>query len=546
MIQKPFFFFKERVGNRYYLMLFFNLLGGIFDALGIAMFVPLLENTTGMDSGLELTAILGLIMAFFLMKAVAKYLENWLKKIYSLEVLKKVKLQLLQGLEASNYQYFITREAGLIQNLMTSELDKLAKVFENYSLTVKGAILIIAYTTMAMVANPSFGLVLLIAVGISHWLLGSFFKLAKKISGTLVSDNDQLQGLLLQFYHAFKYLKSTATTRSFIQRIERRIDNLVQQERRLGRIQSLTLTIREPLMIAIALVIIYWQVVVLQNEVASILVSILLFYRGLTAMNLAQLHYNHYLSGVGSLINVQEQIQGLASQKEPKSHGHLFNGGAVNLEAVDLTFGYEGKPVLLDRIHFNIEPYETIAIVGETGSGKTSLVNIITGLLTPISGTLLVNGQSLATMDMQRWRSRIAYITQEPILFNDTIFNNVTLWAPQTTDNKSKCKAALSKAQLLEWGESVGLDANIGSYGVDMSGGQRQRLAIARELYKDFDLIIFDEATSALDEATEQAIQEQLEYLKGKCIQIIIAHKPKTIASVDRVLQVANQKVTMV
>jgi subfamily B ATP-binding cassette protein MsbA len=265
-------------------------------------------------------------------------------------------------------------------------------------------------------------------------------------------------------------------------------------------------------------------------------------------MNLAQFHYNHYLAGVGSLNNVQEQIESLTSQKEAQvqAQNQVFGGGPTSLEAVELTFGYEGKPVLLDRIHFNIEPYETIAIVGETGSGKTSLVNIITGLLTPISGTLLVNGQSLATMDMQRWRSRIAYITQEPILFNDTIFNNVTLWAPPTTDNKSKCKAALSKAQLLEWGESVGLDANIGSYGVDMSGGQRQRLAIARELYKDFDLIIFDEATSALDEATEQAIQEQLEYLKGKCIQIIIAHKPKTIASVDRVLQVANQKVITV
>ena len=526
-------------------MLFFNLLGGVFDALGIAMFVPLLENSIGIDSGLELTTILGLIMAFFMLKALAKYLEDWLKKIYSLEVLKKVKLQLLQALEASKYQYFITREAGLIQNLMTSEIDKLAKVFENYSLTVKGAILIAAYTTMAMVANPSFGLVLLIAVGISHWLLGTFFKLAKKISGTLVSENDELQGLLLQFYNAYKYLKSTATTRSFLQLIERRINQLVHQERRLGRIQSLTLTIREPLMIGIALVIIYWQVVVLQNEVASILVSILLFYRGLTAMNLAQFHYNHYLAGVGSLSNVQEQIKGLASQNEIRVEENAFKGGQIRLKAVDLTFGFGSKPVLLDQINFTIQPYETIAIVGETGSGKTTLVNIITGLLTPISGAILVNGQSLTTIDMQTWRSRIAYITQEPIIFNDTLFNNISFWDAPTSHNLDRFWKIMEQVKMLEWAKSNGADIKLGAYGINISGGQRQRLAIARELYKEFDLIIFDEATSALDEATEITIQENLQFLKGQCTQIIIAHKPSTIANSDRIFKIENQKIIL-
>jgi subfamily B ATP-binding cassette protein MsbA len=176
--------------------------------------------------------------------------------------------------------------------------------------------------------------------------------------------------------------------------------------------------------------------------------------------------------------------------------------------------------------------------VGESGSGKTTLVNILTGLLQPTGGKLLVDGVDLERYNKETFQRRIGYITQEPVIFNDSIFNNVTFWDEPTEANQRRFIDALQKASIYDMVMAQPLkgDALLGNNGINVSGGQKQRLSIARELYKEVDFLFMDEATSALDSETEKEIQENIEKLKGQYTIVIIAHRLSTIKDADRIV----------
>ncbi|PTT04026.1 ABC transporter ATP-binding protein, partial [Pedobacter sp. HMWF019] len=202
-----------------------------------------------------------------------------------------------------------------------------------------------------------------------------------------------------------------------------------------------------------------------------------------------------------------------------------------------VSFGYQKHTVLKD-ISFSIYKNETVALVGESGSGKSTLVNMISGLLNAGTGQICIDGADLLDMDVRDFRSRIGYITQEPVIFNDTVYNNVTLWSVRTAENLSRFEDACKRAAIWDFVLSApnGLNTELGNAGINLSGGQRQRISIARELYKEVDLLILDEATSALDSSTEQLIQKSMEALKGKVTLIVIAHRLSTIKQADRIV----------
>ena len=176
-------------------------------------------------------------------------------------------------------------------------------------------------------------------------------------------------------------------------------------------------------------------------------------------------------------------------------------------------------------------------MVGESGAGKTTLANVICGLLPPNKGEVVTNNQLIYNSNLDSFRSKVGYITQEPVIFDDTIFNNVTFWAEKTPENLEKFHNAMNMVSMKSFVENLDRqeDTPLGNNGVLISGGQKQRISIARELYKDIDLLIMDEATSALDSETEKYIKDNIDLLHGKFTIVIIAHRLSTIKNVDRV-----------
>jgi ATP-binding cassette, subfamily B, bacterial MsbA len=208
--------------------------------------------------------------------------------------------------------------------------------------------------------------------------------------------------------------------------------------------------------------------------------------------------------------------------------------GEIVFEAVGLRYKTESAPALQD-LSVRVRAGETVALVGPSGAGKTSLVNLLPRFVEPTTGRITLDGRPLTEWNMLALRHQFALVSQDVILFNDSVLANVALGAGIS---RQAVRDALQAAHLLEFVDRLpqGLDTPIGHNGSQLSGGQRQRLAIARALAKDAPVLILDEATSALDSESERAVQEALERLMQGRTTLVIAHRLSTIEHADRVL----------
>jgi subfamily B ATP-binding cassette protein MsbA len=222
-----------------------------------------------------------------------------------------------------------------------------------------------------------------------------------------------------------------------------------------------------------------------------------------------------------------------------------FEGLRQSIEMRSIVFKY-GDTVILNSISLTILKNSTIAFVGESGSGKTTLVNTIIKLLNVNSGEILIDGVNINEYNQFTYQKKIGYISQESTVFNDTVFNNITFWADCTPENILKFDKAVLMASINGFIDGLKLKEQtlLGNNGINLSGGQRQRISIARELYKDVEILILDEATSALDSDTENEIQQNIDQLKGKFTIIIIAHRLATIKNADTIYLMDKGRIT--
>lgn len=212
--------------------------------------------------------------------------------------------------------------------------------------------------------------------------------------------------------------------------------------------------------------------------------------------------------------------------------------GEVEVRNVSLSYKSDQAPALAD-VNLRLKVGETVALVGPSGAGKSTLVNLLPRFLEPTSGELLLDGKPITEWSVAALRRQFALVSQDVVLFNDTIAANVALGSVEGNEHTlDLVRQALKGANLLQFVESLpqGLHTMIGHNGNQLSGGQRQRLAIARAIYKDAPVLILDEATSALDSESERLVQEALETLMRGRTSLVIAHRLSTIKAADRVL----------
>ncbi|MDH5538381.1 MAG: lipid A export permease/ATP-binding protein MsbA [Rhizobacter sp.] len=223
----------------------------------------------------------------------------------------------------------------------------------------------------------------------------------------------------------------------------------------------------------------------------------------------------------------------------PSEQGGSFDPGRargeIELRGISLRYGSEAAPAL-DRIDLRLAVGESLALVGPSGAGKSTLINLLPRFLEPSSGTILLDGTPVTDWDIQALRRQFALVSQDVVLFNDSIAANVALGADPP--DAQRVREALQAANLLEFVEGLpqGADTLIGHNGNQLSGGQRQRLAIARAIYKDAPILILDEATSALDSESERLVQDALDKLLRGRTSLVIAHRLSTIERADRII----------
>ena len=265
------------------------------------------------------------------------------------------------------------------------------------------------------------------------------------------------------------------------------------------------------------------------------------------------------ISPIKKLTGINEQIQiGIAAaisifsvmdeKKEIDTGKKKLQKIIGHIEFKNVTFSYDKikKPVL-ENINFQIKPGEKIALVGKSGGGKTSLVNLIPRFYDLDSGSILIDKTNITDIKLNDLRHHLSLVSQDTILFNDTIYNNIAYGSLKNTDSK-KVKQAAKAANALEFIDKLpnGFNHKIGDRGVRLSGGQKQRIAIARAILKNAPILLLDEATSALDSESEKLVQKALDNLMYGRTSIVIAHRLSTVKNADRIVVIDNGEIVEV
>jgi len=552
-----FTYFYDRLGFRIFIAMGLSIIVGILDGFGLAMFLPLLQKVDegssvngnglgklkflidGIESmglSLNLSTILIVMCVFFILKGIMQFFSSLYEVNLRHYFVKSIRLGLSKALSEISYKAFVMTDAGRIQNTMSGEVSRISLAYQSYFGAFQQITMMVVYMTFAFFIDAKFALLICIGGFLTNFIYKKLYRITKQYSRKLTYGRNHYQGLILQFVTNFKYLKATGYINRYNSKLKMVIELIEDSNKTIGKLGAIVNAIREPILIIVVSAVILIQVNFMAGTLGTILISLLFFYRALSAMILLQTHYNKFLEVSGSMENMTSFENQLERSKESPGTIEL-NKFKSDIILKNVVFNYE-EHYVLKNINLKIKKNQTIAFVGESGSGKTTLINIICGLMPVSSGSMHIDGINTSQLKLEDYQNRIGYITQEPVIFNDTIYNNITFWADRTGKNYERFIWALQQASINDFVEQLTKreETILGNNGVNLSGGQKQRISIARELYKNVDILVLDEATSSLDSETEEAIQKGLEELQGKYTILIVAHRLSTIKNADRIL----------
>ena len=546
-----------------YLIFALSLVAGLAEGVGILMLLPLLNtldasgtvtspaDLTGISAlmndmllslGLQdaTVAVLLIITAAFIAKGALTFGSLGFNAYLRGLLLRQLKGRLFDAYSRMSYSYYVSRDTGHFINLINEQITRTLQSF--YHLTQLGtqAINATVYLALAFVVTWRFGVMALIVGVVLILLFRTLSSYVRNLSRKGAVENGQLANLLIQTLQALKYLTATGQVGGLRLNVNASIGRLTGYQIRTGVAGSFTEAAREPIAVVFIMAIVLVQLVFLHQPLAPILVSILLLYRGLNAVLAIQSCWQTTLEYIGSMELVHHEFANQHLHQE--SDGTILIGPlsqGIRLENVH----YSYSPQLGDVIHgvsLDIPVRTSVALVGESGAGKSTLVDLLTLMLKPQLGRVLIDGVPGEAIQLASWRRQIGYVSQETVIFDDTIANNICLWDgdPQQDDLlRRRIREAARQAHISHFIDTLpdGYETLVGDRGLRLSGGQRQRLFIARELFRRPNLLILDEATSALDSESEQAIQQSIDELKGQVTVVIIAHRLSTIRNVDLV-----------
>ena len=414
---------------------------------------------------------------------------------------------------------------------------------------VTESLLVLGVATVVIVVAPLMSLLSVIAIGLMVTLL---VKATKGPLAALGHENQSEFKSTLQFLHqaleGIREIKIQGSDDFFVGRFHQSRTNLARTNYLRITWLEVPRVAAETMLVIAVLVLASINLLVSPAKLDSLALVALFGYaalRVLPSLNRIVANINNMRYGSAALMAVTDDIwiaESKPSNREDRSSPLRFTKDLV-FDAV--SFRYPGQAnYALENVNLKIERGQSVGIVGTTGSGKTTLVDLIAGILEPTSGDLRVDGIPLST-SVKSWHSMIAMVPQFVFLIDDTIRHNIALGVEDVDIDEDFLLQVASTVRLTDFLDSLplGLDTVIGERGVRLSGGQRQRMAIARALYRRPALLILDEATSALDNATEKAVMHGIESLVGEVTLIAVAHRLSTLQTFDRLIAIESGQI---
>ena len=493
----------------------------VFEYLGIEYTVPL---------------ALGAMTAIYTLRTALVVLQEVYVARVTAGLMVEIKAKFVDQLLEADYQYYTTRGIGYFNNAATVEFSNLTRAFDFATRATVAAGFTVTYVVLALVVNPVLAVAFIIFTVPAYFLLRAAFRLVQRVSILNTENNGLLQSHLVQTLNGFKYFKASASTRG----ISRAVSTAIGEQGRLlyaqRRLDSLVRNGIDMLTVLLIVALLLYYVEVVGTAFVEMVFMLVILRRTLTFAQTTQRSFQQFLDVSGSVRLFQRLGDELSANRERFDAGAVAPDFALPIRLDNVSFKYDGSPPVLDGVTLAILPRQKVAFVGVSGAGKTTLATMLTGILRPTSGDISIGGVPYSRIHQRRLREGIGYVTQESIIFNDTVRNNVSLWDEDEKSLENVIPAARA-AHASEFIEDLpdGYDTLLGDNGMKISGGQRQRVAIARELYKNARILIFDEGTSALDTESERIIQENVDELRHNTTLILIAHRLSTVRNSDMI-----------
>jgi ABC-type multidrug transport system fused ATPase/permease subunit len=551
-------------GKKMFISIFLSMFSAVSEGVGILMFLPLLKyaNKEGVEAeaiqgdsvindymasffiSLSFENILIIILISFILKGVLVFLSNAYNSIIRADFLNSIGKNISGGFDKISYSEYLESDAGFYSNLISEQAQKAVMSFYFFSQSAAQMGNAFIYILFAFMASFEFGAFAAVAGLILILLFKSLNGKVAVISGKSVYETSRILKLTVEVFNGFQYLKGTNQLNTAIKRINNTIDRFTFFYVRSWIAMSITHSIREPLAVIFMVFIIYIQVSVFDNDLVPILVAMVLFYRSINTLVAVQTNRQNMIENFASMKVVNDYI----SRVKKRTTNHtveevILDLSNISIELKNVSFSHgDGNAPLIENLSLKIPKNSYVALVGESGSGKSTLLNLIMGLIKPDSGEIFIcNNIPLSKIDNKCWTSEIGYVTQKMTLFDDTIMNNITLWKEGDV-HYNRARKAIHDVGMLDFVESLseGLHTKVGDSGSKLSGGQIQRICIARELYRNPKLLILDESTSALDVKTEDIIRTMLRRVSKNMTILVITHRMSILEDVDYVIDMSS------
>ncbi len=494
-----------------------------------------------------LSIICILILLFIFLKNLFLYLSFYVLNPVKNAISNKLREEIYDKILRLPIGYFTEKRKG---DLMSRTTNDLAEVETSVVGTLEGWIrdplTILIVLTSLFILSPQLTLFLLVLLPVMGFIIGRVSRSLKKQSQEVAVKYGQSVSILDETLSGLRVIKAFNIEGLLRNKFLEVNNNLLQSKNKISFRRDLASPLSEFLGVLIFAVILWFGGrLILKNEItleaALFLTYLALFYNIITPAKTLSTSFSNMQKGSAAINRIEEIL------RTPVSVDDNPNGKKISLftdriEFRNVTFAYD-ETVILDSINLTIEKGKTIALVGSSGAGKSTLADLVPRFHDVSSGELLIDGINIKDYSLQSLRNLMSIVTQEPILFNDTIANNIAL-GQQTASREEIIQAAkIANAHDFIIQKENDYDTNIGDRGSKLSGGERQRLTIARAVLKNPPILILDEATSSLDTESERLVQDAINNMMQNRTSIVIAHRLSTIRHANEIIVLQKGKI---
>ena len=546
------------------LMVSLLILSGIAEGVGLVTLFPLVELALGSGGGatsvvteavqaaigaVGLEPRLELLLALIVLAMTAKSAFLWLAFMqvgYTVaQVETDQRLGLIRRLLAVEWSYFARQPTGHFANAISAETSRTSQAYRSACAALAGLIQAGIYLLLVVAIAWQVVVVALVLAPLMFFVLRGFMKMSRTAGREQTRILRGLVGRVTELIPGIKTVKAMGRERQILPFLEAETNEFNLARRRAVQAVESLRALREPMIIMVLAAGLYGAIQSATVPPATVLVAAVIFYRVMTTLSQVQSTYQDLTVNESAYWSVFEKMREAEKHAEPDDDGSDTVRLHDRILFRDVSFAYGDKPVLRN-VTLEIPARSLVAIMGGSGEGKTTLVDLLVGLLKPASGEVLIDDTPLEGHRRTTWRRSIGYVPQEVLLFNDSVLRNVTLGAEGLS--REDVEWALEAAGAIDFVRALpdGLDQVVGERGTELSGGQRQRISMARAIVTHPDLLILDEATTALDPETERSVCDALRRLAATITIVAISHQPAIKAVADQILEVSGGEVSEV